>query len=305
MSGATGGCFIVLEGGEGVGKTTQWRRLADRLAAAGHEVVALREPGGTPAGDALRAVLLDPQSALTPETEALLFAASRAQLVRDVITPALQRGAVVLVDRFLLSTFAYQGRGRALSLAALRDVNAFATGGLAPDLTLLLALPLVESMARMHARGSADRMEREDEAFHRRVRAAFDDALQPAWQAQYPEIGPVVAVDADGEPVACAKVTPWGLRSSQGHGLWLADDKRSGVGPQDAATDDSGVAVVRYPVIRSLKEQVKTNGVSVFVDHPDFARSGDVHVDVPLETMGSHEVRLARGREGAPLAGLE
>ena len=115
----------------------------------------------------------------------------------------------------------------------------------------------------------------------------------------------VRVVDADGEPVACAKVTPWGLRSSQGHGLWLADDKRSGVGPQDAATDDSGVAVVRYPVIRSLKEQVKTNGVSVFVDHPDFARSGDVHVDVPLETMGSHEVKLARGREGAPLAGLE
>ncbi len=105
----------------------------------------------------------------------------------------------------------------------------------------------------------------------------------------------VRVVDADGEPVACAKVTPWALRSSQGHGLWLADDKRSGVGPQDAATDDSGVAVVRYPAIRSLKEQVKTNGVSVFVDHPDFARSGDVHVDVPLETMGSHEVKLARG----------
>jgi hypothetical protein len=105
----------------------------------------------------------------------------------------------------------------------------------------------------------------------------------------------VRVVDADGEPVAKAKVTPWALRSSQGHGLWLADDKRSGVGPQDAATDDSGVAVVRYPAIRSLKEQVKTNGVSVFVDHPDFARSGDVHVDVPLETMGSHEVKLARG----------
>ena len=195
MSGTTGGCFVVLEGGEGVGKTTQWRRLADRLSAAGHDVVALREPGGTPAGDALRAVLLDPQSALTPETEALLFAASRAQLVRDVITPALRRGAVVLVDRFLLSTYAYQGRGRALSLAALREVNAFATGFLAPDLTLLLALPLEESMARMHARGSADRMEREDDAFHRRVRAAFDDAVQ----SQHPEIGPVVAVDADGD----------------------------------------------------------------------------------------------------------
>ena len=105
----------------------------------------------------------------------------------------------------------------------------------------------------------------------------------------------VRVVDADGQAVAKAKVTPWALRSSQGHGLWLADDKRSGVGPQDAVTDDSGVAVVRYPAIRSLKEQVKTNGVSVFVDHPDFARSGDVHVDVPLETMGSHEVKLARG----------
>ncbi len=199
MSGVAGGCFIVLEGGEGVGKTTQWRRVADRLAAAGHDVVALREPGGTPAGDALRTVLLDPTSALTPETEALLFAASRAQLVRDVIIPAMHRGAVVLVDRFVLSTYAYQGRGRALSVDALRAVNAFATGGLAPDLTLLLSLPLDESMARMHARGSADRMEREGEAFHRRVRAAFDDALQPVWQAQHPEIGPVIAVDAVGD----------------------------------------------------------------------------------------------------------
>ena len=199
MSGATGGCFVVLEGGEGVGKTTQWRRLADRLLAAGHDVVALREPGGTPTGDALRAVLLDPASALAAQTEALLFAASRAQLVRDVIAPAMHRGAVVLVDRFLLSTYAYQGRGRGLSLTALREVNAFATGGLAPDLTLLLSLPLDESMARMHARGGADRMEREDAAFHQRVRAAFDEALQPAWQAEHPETGPVVAVDAGGD----------------------------------------------------------------------------------------------------------
>lgn len=197
-----GGCFLVLEGGEGVGKTTQWRRLADHLAAAGHEVVALREPGGTPAGDALRAVLLSPASALTAETETLLFAASRAQLVREVITPALARGAVVLVDRFLLSTYAYQGRGRGLSLAALREVNAFATGGLAPDLTLLLSLPHQESMARMRARGAADRIEREDDAFHQRVRAAFEAALDPLWQRSHPEIGPVVAVDAGGEAEA-------------------------------------------------------------------------------------------------------
>lgn len=222
MSGANGGCFIVLEGGEGVGKTTQWRRLADRLSATGHEVVALREPGGTSAGDALRAVLLDPSSALAPETEALLFAASRAQLVRDVIAPAMHRGAVVLVDRFLLSTYAYQGRGRGLSLTALRDVNAFATAGLAPDLTLLLSLPLEESMARMHARGSADRMEREDAAFHRRVHAAFDEAVQPAWQAAHPETGPVVAVDAAGEAEVvtarclAALAATWPHRFSEG-----------------------------------------------------------------------------------------
>jgi dTMP kinase len=198
MSGHARGCFVVLEGGEGVGKTTQWRRLADRLVASGHDVVALREPGGTPAGDALRAVLLDPTSSLAPETEALLFAASRAQLVRDVITPALARGAVVLVDRFLLSTYAYQGRGRALPMTALRDINAFATGGRTPDLTLLLSMPVDESMARMRARGAIDRMEREDAAFHQRVGLAFADAVGPAWQREHPEIGPVVAVDAAG-----------------------------------------------------------------------------------------------------------
>ncbi len=197
-SGGQGGCFIVLEGGEGVGKTTQWRCLADHLVASGHDVVALREPGGTPAGDALRAVLLDPSSSLAPETEALLFAASRAQLVRDVIGPAMQRGAVVLVDRFLLSTYAYQGSGRSLPLTALREVNAFATGGLAPDLTLLLSMPIDDSMARMHARGAADRMEREDVAFHERVYAAFAQALHLSWQQQHPEIGPVVAIDASG-----------------------------------------------------------------------------------------------------------
>lgn len=198
MAVDAGGCFIVLEGGEGVGKTTQWNHVAQALTAAGHDVVALREPGGTPAGDALRAVLLDPTSALTPETEALLFAASRAQLVRAVIAPAMQRGAVVLVDRFLLSTYAYQGRGRGLPVPALRAVNALATGGVAPDLTLLLSLPHEEAMARMRARGSVDRMEREADAFHRAVRAAFDEALQPTWQAQHPEVGRVVAVDAAG-----------------------------------------------------------------------------------------------------------
>lgn len=191
------GVFLVLEGGEGVGKSTQWSRLADTLRAVGHDVVAVREPGGTPAGNAIRQLLLDPASTLSPESEALLFAASRAQLVREVIEPAIARGAVVLVDRFLLSTYAYQGAGRGLPMAALRQMNALATGGRAPDLTLLLSVPLNVAHARMHARGATDRMEQEDVAFHRRVRDAFDAALAPAWQAAHPEIGRVIAVAAD------------------------------------------------------------------------------------------------------------
>ncbi|GAB1341823.1 dTMP kinase [Gemmatimonas sp.] len=191
------GLFLVLEGGEGVGKTTQWTRLADTLRAVGHDVVAVREPGGTPAGDAIRALLLDPTSLLTAESEALLFAASRAQLVRDIIAPAVQRGAVVLVDRFLLSTYAYQGAGRGLAVPALQAVNAFATAGLTPDLTLLLSVPPEVAQARLQARGGADRMEREDLLFHERVREAFEKALAPAWQQAHPEIGPVVAVSAN------------------------------------------------------------------------------------------------------------
>jgi len=191
------GLFLVLEGGEGVGKTTQWTRLTDTLRAVGLDVVAVREPGGTPAGDAIRALLLDPGSSLTAASEALLFAASRAQLVRDIIAPAIARGAIVLVDRFLLSTYAYQGAGRGLPMASLRAVNRFATAGLTPDLTLLLTVPLETAQARMHARGVADRMEQEDVAFHERVRDAFQAALGNEWQAQHPETGPVVSVSAD------------------------------------------------------------------------------------------------------------
>jgi len=194
------GLFLVLEGGEGVGKTTQWRRLATLLSHAGHDVVALREPGGTPAGDTLRQVLLDSESRLAPETEALLFAASRAQLVSEVIRPSVARGAVVLVDRFLLSTFSYQGAGRGLPLQALRTVNHLATSGLAPDLTLLLTMSLDNALARVHSRGTADRMERESLAFHGRVSHAFLAATDPEWQAEHPDIGPVVTVDAAGTP---------------------------------------------------------------------------------------------------------
>lgn len=194
------GLFIVLEGGEGVGKTTQWQHLTEALRAAGHEVVALREPGGTPAGDAIRAILLDPESVLTASAEALLFAASRAQLVQSVIQPALARGAVVLVDRFLLSTYAYQGAGRSLSIEGLRRTNQLATGGLAPDVTLLLTMSLDDAMARMAARGTADRLERAGLEFHQRVQHAFAAAALPEWQSRHPEVGPVYVIDASVPP---------------------------------------------------------------------------------------------------------
>lgn len=196
------GVFIVLEGSEGVGKTTQWQRLADQLRAEGHDVVAVREPGGTAAGDEVRRMLLDPSSDLTAEAEALLFAASRAQLLRTVVRPALARGAVVLVDRFLLSTYAYQGAGRGLPLEELRTINRVATGGLVPHITLLLNMPLDDSMARMQARGATDRMERAGIEFHSRVQLAFSTAVQQEWQQEHPEIGPVSAVDASGSPDA-------------------------------------------------------------------------------------------------------
>ncbi len=188
----------MLEGGEGVGKTTQWRRLASQLEAGGHDVVALREPGGTAAGDRIRNVLLDPDGTVLRETEALLFAASRAELVGQVLRPALARGAVVVVDRFLLSTYAYQGAGRGLAVDALHSINHFSTGGLAPTLTLLLTMSLDEALARMQQRGTPDRMERETHAFHARVHGAFAESAASAWQLRHPEVGPVVTVDASG-----------------------------------------------------------------------------------------------------------
>ena len=190
--------LIVLEGTEGVGKSTQVRRLRAFLAGAGTPVVAVREPGGTPVGDAIRTLLLDPEHALDPRTEALLFMASRAQLVRDVIRPALTAGGVVLTDRFFLSTYAYQVAGRGLPEEDVRRANALATGGLVPDVTFLLDLPEGEGMRRAAARGAHDRIERSGDDFHRRVRAAFVRFADHAWQAEHPETGPIVLIDAAG-----------------------------------------------------------------------------------------------------------
>jgi dTMP kinase len=192
------GALIVLEGVEGAGKTTQLRRLEARLVAAGVSCLAVREPGGTPVGDAIRELLLDPAWRIEPRTEALLFMASRAQLVREVIRPALERGTFVISDRFFLSTYAYQIAGRGLPEDDVRRANALATGALVPDLTLLLDLPIEEGFRRAGKRGDPDRIERSGDAFHERVRSAFVQFATPSWQAAHPECGPIALVDASG-----------------------------------------------------------------------------------------------------------
>jgi dTMP kinase len=165
------GVLIAFEGVEGAGKSTQLDRLRDELERRGHEVVVTREPGGTPVGERVRQVLLDPAVDLDARAEALLFAAARAQLVEQVIRPALERGAVVLCDRYLDSSLAYQGAGRGLGRGPVQEVNRFATGGLLPDLVVLLDVDPAEGLGRNTA--SRDRIEVEGLGFHRRVREAF------------------------------------------------------------------------------------------------------------------------------------
>lgn len=190
MSGR--GLFITFEGGEGSGKSTQIARLAKRLAAGGVAVRTLREPGGTAAGEVVRTLLLDPEHVgLTPAAELMLYEASRAQLVAEVIEPALAAGEVVLCDRFYDSTTAYQGFGRGLDRDRIRQLNAAATDGLVPDRTLVLDVDPVVGIERA-TRSGADRLEAESVAFHERVRAGF-----AAIAAEEPER--VRIVDASGD----------------------------------------------------------------------------------------------------------
>ena len=199
------GGLIVLEGIEGVGKSTQLQHLRRALEKRGQVASAVREPGGTPAGDEIRRLLLDPASQLDERTEALLFMASRAQLVADVIRPALQRGEFVLVDRFFLSTYAYQIAGRGLPEDEVRRANALATGGLVPDLTLLLDLPADAALARAASRSAHDRIERSGSAFYDRVRSAFVEFASADWQRSHSEAGPVVLIDASGDERSVAQ----------------------------------------------------------------------------------------------------
>ena len=174
------GLFITFEGIEGVGKSTQIQILADKLRQLECKIVVLREPGGTPVGEEIRHTLKHSaaNTQMAPETELLLMNASRAQLVREVIRPALDRGEIVLCDRFSDSTIAYQGYGRGLDLRTVKSIVEFAVGGLSPDLSLLLSLPISLSEARRAERAESsalerDRFEEEDSAFFARAAEGY------------------------------------------------------------------------------------------------------------------------------------
>lgn len=191
------GCFVVIEGPEGAGKSTLIRALGARLAAAGTPHVLLREPGGTPLAEVARKAVLDPSLDTDPVSELFLMLTARADLVAKEIRPRLAAGDVVLADRFDLSTMAYQVAGRGLDAGAVGVANALATGGLVPDLTLVLDLDVAKGVERQRAAGKApDRMELERDSFHQRVNAAYRSATGPG----------VVHLDASQPPLAVAAV---------------------------------------------------------------------------------------------------
>ena len=193
------GRFITFEGGEGCGKSTQVRRLKEALEREGIEVVLTREPGGTWLSEEIRHLIKDQATdAPCDRSELLLFLAARAQLVRNVIRPALEAGKWVVSDRFSDSTLAYQGYGRGLPLDILRTANDFACDGLKPDLTLLLDVAPETAAARMRGREAAtnttaDRIERAGDAFHARLRIGFAELAKA-------EPGRIVTIDANGTP---------------------------------------------------------------------------------------------------------
>jgi len=166
------GRLISIEGGEGAGKSSAMAALRDALAARGIEVVSTREPGGTESGEAIRAVLLDPARTLCAESELLLMFAARAQLVREVIRPALARGAWVISDRFTDASFAYQGGGRGIDPGRIAELERWAAT-IKPDLTFLLDVEVAQGQARIAGRGEPDRIEREHAGFFQRVRETY------------------------------------------------------------------------------------------------------------------------------------
>ena len=193
------GCLITFEGTEGCGKSTHIKKLARRLEAEGHTVRTLREPGGTESGESIRQLLKHGPEELTAEAELLLMNASRAQLVREVIRPAIAAGEIVLCDRFYDSTTVYQGTGRGLDAAQVQAVIDFAVGDTRPDLTLLLQIPLKTSEERRARRSETDRFEQADRTFFERIEAGYT-----ALAAAEPDRIRVIEADQPLDTVAAA-----------------------------------------------------------------------------------------------------
>lgn len=169
------GFFITLEGNDGAGKTTIAQACVERLKALGHEVVYTREPGGSRIAERIRDLLLDPGNTdMDERTEAILYAAARRQHLVDIVAPALEQGKIVLCDRFLDSSLAYQGIGRGLGIEEVERLNRFAIDDFMPDRTIFLAIDNETAMARMGRRGEKNRLDREDDAFHQRVREGYE-----------------------------------------------------------------------------------------------------------------------------------
>ena len=201
------GCFITFEGTEGCGKSTHIKKLARRLEAEGHTVRTLREPGGTESGESIRQLLKHGPEELTAEAELLLMNASRAQLVREVIRPAITAGEIVLCDRFYDSTTVYQGTGRGLNAAQVQRVIEFAAGETRPDLTLLLKIPLKISEERRARRAETDRFEQADRTFFERIEAGYT-----ALAAAEPDRIRVIQAD---QPLDSVAATIWHIVSER------------------------------------------------------------------------------------------
>ncbi|HJP97062.1 MAG TPA: dTMP kinase [Rhodanobacteraceae bacterium] len=207
------GRLITLEGGEGAGKSTLLAGLREHFRRTGRGVLYAREPGGTPVGEAIRTLVLDPaHRGIAAETELLLMFAARAQLVREVLRPALAAGRLVLCDRFTDASYAYQGGGRGVEVSRIAELERVVTDGLVPDLTLLLDLPVAHGRSRASQRGAADRIESERDDFFERVRSAYLERAQA-------EPGRFRIVDASQKPEqvlqsAVAAIEEWRARAT-------------------------------------------------------------------------------------------